>query len=75
MIIAAAIKVGKVITFMEKPNRHHDIIHSLAKFGHKTPITGIQGFMTNEGLFVNRVEGLEIAQKNNQIINPVQVEI
>lgn len=77
MIYAAAIKLGDVITFMERPSRHHNIIHSLAEQGHKTPITGTQGFITDKGVFVDRTEGLKIAKENNQIItkhgNPDQL--
>lgn len=33
-----------------------------------------QGFMTNKGRFVNRVQGLEIAKRQNQIINDIGYE-
>lgn len=33
-----------------------------------------QGFMTNKGRFVNRVQALEIAKRQNQIINDIGYE-
>ena len=34
-----------------------------------------QGFLTNKGRFVDRKEGLKIAIKNNQLINPPRNEL
>lgn len=34
-----------------------------------------QGFITNKGRFVGRKEALEIAVKNNQLINPARSEL
>lgn len=68
MIKAAAIKSsnGKIFS-VERPGRHHDVIALMAKLGHKKPL-GIQGFITDKGKFVDRIEGLKIAKDNNQII-------
>lgn len=68
-IILAAIKTGvNNIATVLVPGRHHDIIHHLAKSGFKTPITGEQGFITNEGRFVDRVEAKRIVIESGQLI-------
>lgn len=56
---------GKVYTGFN----HAQIIHSLAQTVPKSqwPIKGIQGFITDTGLFVDRVEGLRIAKEAGQI--------
>jgi len=68
-IFVAAIKdsEGRPVC-LPRPARHHDIIRAMADNGHKTPITGEQGFVTTRGRFVGRKEALEIATKAGQII-------
>ena len=68
-IDCAAILADDGIPFyLPRPARHHDIIRAMADNGHKTPITGEQGFMTTERRFVDRKEGLLIAIKAGQIV-------
>lgn len=53
---------------LPKPNRHHHVIHMMVKqYNHPIPINGEQGFITNEGKFVNRIEAKVIAVNNNQL--------
>ena len=59
---------GKVYT-MPKPARHHDIIHFMANKGIEIPITGEQGFITNEGVFVDRYEARIIAVNAHQLLD------
>jgi hypothetical protein len=68
-ILFAAIKIGAKTYALPRPNRHHNVINSLieAKL-FKAPITGEQGFVTNKGRFVDRIEGLQIATDANQIL-------
>lgn len=68
-IFAASIKdsEGNPVS-LPRPARHHDIIRAMVDNGHKTPITGEQGFVTTRGRFVDRKEALEIATKAGQII-------
>jgi hypothetical protein len=56
--------------WLNAPNRHHHVIRVMAKRGLSTPIVGCQGFVTDTGLFVNRVRALQIAREANQLINP-----
>jgi hypothetical protein len=70
MIAAAAIKYRDVIVSMPRPNRHHNIIYSVYNlWSIRTGSNGVQGFITDTGEFVDRVEGLRIARDNNQIIH------
>lgn len=71
MIVAAAIKhkeTGLAIS-LPRPNRHHNVMYAMYDIV-KQSIGGQyeQGFMTNDGVFVDRYEGFKIAQQNNQII-------
>ncbi len=54
---------------MERPRRHHDVIHAMAEAGFPTPIRGDQGFLTDDGVFVNRLEGFKIATAAGQILH------
>ena len=58
MIIAAAIKIADVVCFIPAPARHHNVLHSLAKsFNGRTDrgyTEETQGFVTDEGVFLNR---------------------
>ncbi len=50
------------------PYRHGDIIFILAGRGHKTPIKGEQGFVLNDGKFINREDALKLARDNGQLL-------
>lgn len=70
IIECAAIKSSydNKIYAMERPNRHHNIIHYLAfEVGLPTPIKGNQGFLTSRGRFVDRKEASAIAFFSRQI--------
>lgn len=62
-IVSCAIKTpcGCIIS-MERPNRHHNIINA-----YEWSIEGTQGFLTDEGTFVDRYEALEIAKNAGQV--------
>lgn len=50
--------------------RHHDIINFMVEIiGYREAIGGkyIQGFVTNDGIFVNRIKGAQIALASKQI--------
>ena len=71
MIIGVAFKTedGTIISMM-KPKRHHHIIRYMA--GHPSYDRGdiarsIQGFITEKGVFLNRVEAAEYALEIKQI--------
>lgn len=67
-IVAAAIKQGEVICFIPAPGRHHDIIRKMAAIGIPIPIDGKQGFLTDEGQFVERRVALGIAECAKQLL-------
>lgn len=64
-ITAAAINQDGVIY---TGAHHHHIIRTIATCAGIRPVTGAQGFITNRGRFVDRVEGLAIAREANQIV-------
>lgn len=68
MIVAAAIRDhdGTVYT-LPPPNRHHNIIGMMAQKGIKTPITGDQGFVNENGVFYNRIQAAAEALRRKQI--------
>jgi hypothetical protein len=67
-IVAAAIMQGAVVCFVPRPGRHHDVIREMAKAGFPTPINGVQGFLTDEGQFVQRRAALGIAECAGQLL-------
>ena len=71
-IVAAAVHHGATVS-LPPPARHHTILQSMDM------IMGIdttkvqpseQGFITDEGRFVNRVEAFYIAWKADQLMKP-----
>ena len=70
-ITRVAIKYNGKTWTLPAPNRHHHIIRLIAA-SNGVGIDGEQeqGFMTDNGRFVNRVEGLKIALAANQVLDP-----
>ncbi len=73
MIIGVTVKRGDITVSLPKPNRHHDCIY-YAHFtlGITLPTNNKlseQGFYLADGTFLNRVDALKYAKKNNQLIN------
>ena len=64
-IICAAIKTS-IIHSVPQPLRHSDIMCSL---DFESLRNAKQGFLTNEGRFVNRIEAFNIAKAAGQIIH------
>ena len=67
-IVSAAIFLDGFIAVARPKERHHDIINNLAATGFPTPIGGVQGFMTSEGIFVDRKMAMIMARANKQLI-------
>lgn len=63
---------GKIFT-LPRPARHHSLIAMMIKAGEQRPIGQepryTQGFVTDDGNFVNRDEAKEIALAANQVKN------
>lgn len=66
-IYAAAIRHKGRVCYMAPPNRHHDIIHMIAQNEGEYDQSSEQGFVTTEGLFVDREEAARIAITSGQI--------
>lgn len=66
MISTAAIKHKGMIFSLPRPNRHHHILHLMTDLGIGPREERIQGFLTSEGEFVERLEALEIANACGQ---------
>lgn len=70
MITHVAIKTeDEVVWSLPSPNRHHDVInHIYEQRQDGKMVTGEQGFLNNEGVFLDRKEALQIAIQANQLI-------
>lgn len=67
LITAAAIKHNDMICSVPRPGRHADVIREMARAGIPIPITGEQGFLTSDGLFVGRELAMLIAVRGEQV--------
>ena len=67
IIVTAAVKYGDLIIMVERPGRHHNVLHQVYEMAGGAPTHGIQGFVTSYGRFVGRETGYEIANMNGQI--------
>jgi hypothetical protein len=73
-IVSVAIKLDNgIIHSLPKPCRHHHVIHAMNPPDNIVEndiiiARGEQGFLTNEGTFVDRKEGASIALRNGQVL-------
>ena len=72
MITQAAVKLGGVIYTLPKPARHHDILHDMYQKLGRAPLAE-QGFLNDNGDFLNRTEAAKEALKCAQIAKEVTV--
>lgn len=69
-IVAAAVYFGATIS-LPPPARHHTILQSMELtmgIDFDRIINPLQGFLTSEGQFVNRVEAYYIAYNSGQLL-------
>lgn len=66
-IVAAAIEQDGMVCSVPRPGRHGDVIRSMARAGIPIPINGRQGFLTSDGLFVDRERAMKIAVWADQL--------
>ena len=67
-IVSAAIVFENRVYVMDRPNRHHNILHKLAlENAVQLPVVGLQGFWTNRNRYVGRILAGQIALKSMQI--------
>lgn len=67
-IVGVAIKLDNQVHSLPKPYRHHHILHFLYGLGYETNSKG-QGFILEDGTFVDRKQAFEIACNNGQLEN------
>lgn len=67
-IVAAAIRWNGVV--YTGPH-HHNIIHQTAFTTGKKPVCGEQGFIADNGQFLDRVEARKVAASAGQIVQPL----
>ncbi|HEX9135949.1 MAG TPA: hypothetical protein VF905_03255 [Nitrospirota bacterium] len=72
--VAAASYLNDVIWYVDRPGRHHHVIHSQEYLAEKKDRSAddaneVQGFLTNHGNFVGRYRGMLLAVRNNMIID------
>lgn len=65
-IVAAAIRFDGTLYSMARPKRHHHIIQMISSRTAKRPVSGEQGFLLDDGSFVDRREAASIALANGQ---------
>lgn len=68
LIIGVAIKhrlTGDVF-FLLKPNRHSDVIRALVERGDRDHAKGEQGFLTDDGTFLNRWQAARCVKRTRQ---------
>lgn len=66
-IIGVAIKHGDLVITLPAPNRHNHVMDYMKQTLHLwPPFDGEQGFYTNDGIFLNRSEAFEYAQRTKQ---------
>lgn len=65
IIVGVSILYRNTAYSMPKPNRHHNVIRMIGGIEDED----LQGFITNTGRFVDRVEGLAIALAANQVLD------
>ena len=66
-IVAVAINQDGTVYSLPPPNRHPHLINQVIWPIIKRMVNGEQGFLTNTGRFVDRVEGAKIAVDSGQI--------
>ena len=58
---------GKVFS-VDRPGRHNHVIALMVEKGYSKPIKGNQGFLLDDGTFVERIQAKEIAIQANQLL-------
>lgn len=68
-VARAAIIFEGLLYTLEPPSRHHHIIHSIASFLDRTSVgENEQGFVDEAGVFMDRVEALDVARAAGQLL-------
>jgi hypothetical protein len=68
---AAAIRIGRAVFTLPRPNRHHNILWWLSVLGVRSVDLHDQGFVLNTGAFVDRRRAARIADRARQLRAPL----
>jgi hypothetical protein len=72
MIIAAAIEFGDLVLHLPAPHRHHHIMRLLHYYfdgrAHTSYADEVQGFLTDKGEFLNRIDAMQHALAAGQTL-------
>ncbi len=60
-IVAAAIQIENITISLPQPARHGHVLACAVDYLSVEPGVGVQGFLTSEGRFVNRIQARQIA--------------
>ncbi len=67
-IVGVAIKNAGKVWSLPKPNRHHNVIrHIVEVTGNGIKCSDVHGFITDDGVFLNRCEAMVLARVNGQL--------
>ena len=74
MIVSAALEISGMILSLERPARHHDILHLAYDLDFNVPgLSPCQGFLDDKGRFMNREQAydhvIEIGQWLREPLN------
>lgn len=72
-IVGVAIVRDGITYSLDAPNRHRDVIVKMVQMGVPKPVTkdAIQGFISDTGKFLDRVEALKVVEANGQNIQEI----
>lgn len=70
MIVRAAILHAGRVYSVDRPGRHGDVIRIMAQAGLDAAAMHDQGFLTDTGRFVDRVQARQIAARSGQLLPP-----
>lgn len=67
-VVAAALRAEDgTVTSLPPPARHNDVIRQRVEDGAETPVTDEQGFLLDDGRFVNRHQAWAVAMRAGQV--------
>ncbi len=68
-ITHVAIRFQGIVYALPRPNRHHHVIWMIVKMTGAKYVDGDQGFLDEEGQYLDRKMALIVAEENNQILS------
>lgn len=63
LIVGVAIRCANATYSLPRPNRHHNVIHSVPG----DTSEGEQGFLLDDGTFLGRIGAMQLAKDNGQL--------